>query len=1027
MTIKKMGNKDIGNKACKWVSSILTICMAISATGLGASAQSLEDENTSSIEVLSENSGSADTSDTGAAGYDLLSTIHDTIDYDSYISGYLDKGAGYPDKEIVVSGTDYKEADDTFCIESDGLCTMEEGSVTYEFEVTSEGFYNILLDYYPLEGKNNSIERIIYINGEIPFENAQYLEFTRVWSDAEDIVRDSRDNDVRPRQSECYMWRSCFLTDSDGYYQDPFYFYFKKGTNTITFESTKEPMKIGRITLMQAGKMCSYSEYLNNTGNKNTDSNNTNTNNTNNNITSSESIPIDIQIKVQGEDALYKSDSTLYPISDRTSPLSEPYSPSKTRLNEIGGNNWKKVGQWISWEIEVPQTGYYTLALRYRQNINTGVTVIRSLSIDGQVPFKEASELKFLYSNDWKMDRLSPMANADKDNPYLFYLEAGTHEIGLQITLGDELSEIIRRTDNCIAQLNRSYRQLLMIIGSSADTMRDYQLEQKAPEALKILSDEYEEIKEIRELLNAYTSGLGSSSFATIDNLQNQLEKMISDPRTIAKQWSAFKDNIVSLGSWELSMKEQPLEIDYLMLCSGDAELPKAEAGFWSKLVHEFRKFMASFVEDYDSIGEVYGGDSLEVWILADGSNVTSMTGGGRDQATIIKQLADNYFVPDTSIPVNIKLVNKDVLLSATLAGRGPDVALGVAGKEPINYALRNAVADLTQFDDFEDIRGWFHECAFEQFTFEGGVYALPQTMSFHVMFYRADILKELGLFVPNTWDEFYEALSVIQKSNMNVGIFPDYTTFAMFLYQHQGSYYTDDGMASGLGSEEAVDAFKQWSGNYVNYGMPVSFDFANRFRTGEMPLAIGDYTNYNYLSVFAPEIRGLWGFTVVPGYEVKTLDEGGNVVSTRLDRSVSSWESASIIMETSDHKDQAWEFLKWWMSSDTQSEYGNEIESVLGVSGRVATANLEALGSLPWSSRDYTQLLAQMQEVKAIPEIPGSYYTERNIKNAFYTVYNNNEDPRETLQDIVKTINSEIDAKREEFGLPLRNLRAGR
>ncbi|MBP5454418.1 MAG: hypothetical protein J6Y09_07420, partial [Lachnospiraceae bacterium] len=55
----------------------------------------------------------------------------------------------------------------------------------------------------------------------------------------------------------------------------------------------------------------------------------------------------DALIKIQAEDALYKSDSTLYPVSDRTSSLTEPYSPSKTRLNVIGGANWKTVGQWI--------------------------------------------------------------------------------------------------------------------------------------------------------------------------------------------------------------------------------------------------------------------------------------------------------------------------------------------------------------------------------------------------------------------------------------------------------------------------------------------------------------------------------------------------------------------------------------------------------------------------------------------------------------------------------------------------------
>lgn len=46
-------------------------------------------------------------------------------------------------------------------------------------------------------------------------------------------------------------------------------------------------------------------------------------------------------------------------------------------------------------------------------------------------------------------------------------------------------------------------------------------------------------------------------------------------------------------------------------------------------------------------------------------------------------------------------MTGADVLLKATLAGIGPDVALNVDSSLPVNYALRNAVYDLTNFDDF--------------------------------------------------------------------------------------------------------------------------------------------------------------------------------------------------------------------------------------------------------------------------------------------------------------------------------------
>lgn len=927
---------------------------------------------------------------------DISTMVHNADGYSAYLESHQDAGAAAQTVEITTA--DISEKSEGFEVLSDyqgrageSLLTQEEGSVTYAFDVPETGLYQVAVTYYPVKGKNNTIERQFLVNGKVPFDGSQYLKFYRVWEDAvKEVQRDTRQNDVRPKQVEAPRWMTSWLADSDGYVTGAYEYYFEKGANTITLTSVKEPMVIGSITLTRQAALPTYAEY----------------NEANRKAGYTEIV--DFTGKYQGEKAAYKSDSTLYPITDRTSPVTEPYHASKTRLNTIGGANWKMVGQWISWQVDVPKDGLYQIMVKYRQNQNTGVTVCRSLEIDGEVPFREAEEFYFYYENDWQLSVLG-----DGAQPYWFYLSEGTHELTFRVGLGSDLADILAVANDSVSELNRAYRELLMVIGSSPDKMRDYQLQKKCPEALQTIAQQKQVVTDLKKMVDVYSKGRRGTATQAIDNLINQLTLMSRDPEDIAKQWAAFKDNIVSLSSWTLTMSEQPLEIDYFLVCGKNTKKPKVTPGFFGALTHELKRFGASFVEDYSSIGEVYdeNTDVLEVWILADSGTVTSTSGGGRDQANLIKQLVDNYFVPEYNIPVNVKLVNKDVLLSATLAGEGPDVALGVAGAEPLNYALRGAVADLTQFDDFEEVRGWFFDEAMDQFTLEGGVYALPQTMSFHVMFYRADILDELGLQIPRTWDEFYRCLAVIQKNNMNVGIQPDWTSYAMFLYQHGGQYYTDDSKHSALNTEEAVAAFKQWSGNFVNYGMPVSYDMANRFRTGEMPLAIADYTQYNYLSVFAPEIKGDWGFTVVPGYE----REDGT-----LDHSVSAWESACIVMATSEQQANGWEFLKWWMSAETQTSYGNEIENVLGVSGRVATANMEALENLPWASADYRQLKEQLKWVKALPQVPGGYFTERHIRNAFYTVYNNNEDPRETLQDYVKQIDYEIERKRLEFDLPV-------
>ena len=798
---------------------------------------------------LSAAQGQTDGAAQEADTQDLLSIVYETVSYKDYLAAH--SGAAYPDAEIRIEGGTYQSAEAGFTSEQgyegyDGnvALTGEEGEITWEVTVAEAGFYQIKLDYFPMEGKGNTIERELRINGELPFDGAQSLEFSRIWKNETGVKDDARGNHIRPSQIEERVWREAWCKDSSGYETDAYYFYFEKGKNTISLTSTKEPMAIGAITLKRQPQAVDYSVYYSSFKDRGI-----------------KEAVLSEPIKIQGEDAVLKSDSTLYPVNDRTSPLTEPYHPSKIRMNSIGGNNWNQTGQWISWEVTVPEDGLYEIAVKYKQSIKQGVTVVRSLAIDGELPFKEAAELRFYYDNNWDITTLG-----DGEDSYRFYLTAGKHTLTMEVVLGKEMAQILNEADNSIFELNRAYRQLLMVIGSSPDSMRDYQLELKTPEALSILKEQYEIIKDLSARVKAYAKGSSGSESVALDNLIIQLGNMSKKPETIAKQWSAFKDNIIALGSWTLSMKEQPLQIDYLLVQSADSKLPKAKAGFWQKVMHEWRAFLASFTEDYESIGNVYGSGTVEVWMLADASAAASASGSGRDQANVLKNLVDNYFVEAKGIPVNVKLVNRDILLSATLAGQGPDVALGVASKEPVNYALRKAATDLTQFSDFDEVSDWFFDDAFNMFRLNDGVYALPQTSSFPMLFYRADILKELGLDVPRTWDEFYQCLAVIQKNNMNIGISPDYSSYGMCLYQHGGSYYAPDGKSSGLDTEAAVQAFTQWTSNYVDYRMPVTYDFANRFRTGEMPLAIADYTQYSYLSVFAPEIKGLWGFTVVPG-----------------------------------------------------------------------------------------------------------------------------------------------------------------
>ena len=129
-------------------------------------------------------------------------------------------------------------------------------------------------------------------------------------------------------------------------------------------------------------------------------------------------------------------------------------------------------------------------------------------------------------------------------------------------------------------------------------------------------------------------------------------------------------------------------------------------------------------------------------------------------------------------------------MVPAILAGTAPDVAIGAAS---MDLAFRGAIADLTQFPDFPEVAERFSKSAFVPFRFRDSVYALPETQTFPVLFYRKDILEELGLEIPQTWDEVKEIIPLLQRNNMEFGItgltggsMPNLNTFLMFLYQKE-------------------------------------------------------------------------------------------------------------------------------------------------------------------------------------------------------------------------------------------------
>ena len=922
-------------------------------------------------------------------GVDLsadISGIGRNNTYDAYVSAH----AGGPAVSESVQ-VDLSAFSGDGELRPEGLYTPDDSVVTFQVEVPRAGLYNIRLDYLTTPSRGVDIERELLINGELPFAGASTLCFSRLWKDSAEVRQDNQGNDIRPSQIEVCETQSAYFRDDMGYQTEPYVFYFHEGENTMTLRAVNEPVILQALTLTPPLRYASYAEYsaaqpetdMSEEGKKYSQT-------------------------VQGESSTLRSAPSLYARYDRSSSQTVPYSVTNTILNYIGGDPWTNPGEWIQWDFEVPEDGYYHITVKARQMYQRGALSGRTIYIDGEVPFEDLETVTFFYNTGWEMKTLSDA----EGNPLRFYLKAGTHTLRMEVTLG-EMGSVLKDVEDSIYRLNQIYRKLLVLTGVNPDRFRDYNLAQVYPEAIEAMDLESKRLYKIVDDIVAIT-GEKSDRAAVAQTLANQLETFVENNDRITESFTNFKDNITSLGTAMQNMSESKLDVDLILITGENAQIPRVHENFFTSLLHEIRSCVSSFTVDYNSLGDKYdeNDDVLEIWITT-----------GRDQSTVLKTMVDDTFTAKTGIKVNVKLVQADAILTAVVAGNGPDIVLSVSGWFAVNYAMRNAVEDMTQFPGYEEVVQAFQPSILEPLTYNNGtttgVYGLPETQNFNLLFYRTDIMEELGLPIPNTWEELIAELPTIQGNSLTVALpYPDIaladiSVLDSMIYQNGGYIYDAEAKRTLIDSEAGVSAFKQYTSLYNDYGLPTVFDFVSRFRSGEMPLGVASYATYNTLMVSAPEIRGLWDFTLIPG----TMREDGTI-----DRTAQTDGLCCMIVATEDEhlKQNAWEFVKWWVSSDAQVRFGREMESVLGASARYQTANRDALPQLAWSSAQLKILEEQMSHTRGFPEIAGGYSTTRHITNAIRRVINTKEDPRETLLNYARTINEEIRIKRREFNLPL-------
>ena len=151
-----------------------------------------------------------------------------------------------------------------------------------------------------------------------------------------------------------------------------------------------------------------------------------------------------------------------------------------------------------------------------------------------------------------------------------------------------------------------------------------------------------------------------------------------------------------------------------------------------------------------------------------------------------------------------------------------PDMSVAQNTGEVAEMINAGVLADISPV--IEGIgRDCFAENALSDMTSDGVTYGVPFYSHAQVMWYREDLLKEAGLEVPTTWDEFYNAAVTLTKNGVYGAGFscsPNdllCTRYLNFYVRSAGGSLLNDDLTANLTSDIALEGIQFWVDVYKN------------------------------------------------------------------------------------------------------------------------------------------------------------------------------------------------------------------
>lgn len=846
---------------------------------------------------------------------------------------------------------------------------------TININVDNDGEYELVLEYSYLNNTSNNGSLEIKINNSEYYlstiDNYSYYE--------KNIDLDRYGNEIVPNQVQ--LKNNISIVKDAKRIKNNLYFNFQKN-NALTIRNLKAPIQIKRIFLKEKKDIISYEDYIKEYKDK----------------------PIhDYTAILEAEELALKSDSLVSIGNLQTSQIT-PFEIKKKKLNHILEPSFSLSGQTVYWILNIQESGLYNIGFRYIQTTNKGIPAFRKIYIDGEVLFKELKQYPFKYTGyNWKDEILGD------ENPFYFYLEKGKHVISMEVVTGpyEEYISFLTEKVKYLQNLGLDIRKL---IGNNFDPNRTWDIVKYMPTIVDDLSNLSKELEEkYNELINL----LGENSRSSISDLMVSAElikDILKEPERIPFYLDVISEGSASmaqrLSNLALKLKEQPMGLDKVYIFTKFPEL-----NYNSKLISAYEELYKLYLsllnknESY-SVYEEVEENTLNVWVNRPVQYVETL-----------QYLIDSDFTKKYGINVKLSIMqNEQKLILASAAGNSPDVALSISSWIPFELAIRGALYPLSNFNDFlSTLENDYNLETLLPMVIEDKIYGVTETQNFYVLMYRKDILDKLNIPVPNTWDDVKKILPELQRRGMNFFIplseqtTKFFNTTAPFIFQNKGRIYSKDGLKAAISDVNSVKGFELMTELYSIYGLPEQVaSFYNEFRYGRIPIGISEFNNYNLLTNAAEEIYGLWDIAPSPGVKM-----GDKVYRYQV-----SSDRADVIFESSNKKEQAWLFLKWWLSKDTQVKYAKTLVNRYGPEYMWNTANISAFKELDFFPEKHKQtIIEQWKWIKEVQRHPGGYMTEREVSNIWNMVVIEGKELRPSIDRSEILINRELERKLTEFG----------